>query len=57
MSFLPEKNYEWVSEQDLNRIRLDPAGFLSYLEPESPIGYFFEVDLEVYTYKIKIILI
>ncbi|OXA37790.1 hypothetical protein Fcan01_27432 [Folsomia candida] len=46
-SALPEKDYKWLTEYELDRVRANPNDFINSLQDDDETGYFFEVDLEI----------
>jgi hypothetical protein len=44
---LPVRNYKWLTDEELDVVRVDPLKFLESIGENSEIGYFFEVDLSV----------
>ncbi|XP_021958588.2 uncharacterized protein LOC110854461 [Folsomia candida] len=46
-SALPEKDYKWLTEYELDRVRANPSAFVNSLKDDAETGYFFEVDLEI----------
>ncbi|XP_021963595.1 uncharacterized protein LOC110859040 [Folsomia candida] len=46
-SALPEKDYKWLTEYELSRVRANPNAFVNSLQDDAETGYFFEVNLEI----------